>query len=287
MFTELMLPIGPFSVKIKTDNITVIENLAKLYVDYPKLTHTNFADFPITITTSSLLRRWIKPQVDFFIEEFPPFKPLPKSQAFAMFEWGLNYCITSKAHQFLIFHAGTIEKNGQVIMMPAHQGSGKSTLTAAMVYNGFRLFSDELALVSLADDLIYPCTRPINLKNQSIDVINNYIDNAVFSTIAKDTHKGTVALLKPPTDSVKRIQEPAPAKHIVFPKYKAGAKAVLTPIPDKLAAFKELIEHSFNYHVLGETAFKQCAKLLKDVDCYEFVYSDFEDAKQIFNELVS
>jgi len=285
MLTQFTLPIGPFTFSIKTDHKSVMENLSSLYSDYSFSTDSPFIDFPITITTRSFVRSFIKPQVDFFLDEFPPFKPLPKSQSFAMLEWGMNWCITTQAHQFLIFHAGTIEKNGKVIIMPAEQGSGKSTLTAAMVYNGWRLFSDELALISLDDGLAYPCTRPINLKNDSIGVINNYIDNAIFSTIAKDTHKGTVALLKPPKNSVKRMFEPALPHCIVFPKYVAGVEAKLTPI-SQINTFEQLIQHSFNYHILGVEGFNSIANLLKNVSCYQFEYSDFEQAKILLSALV-
>lgn len=286
MFSQFTLPIGPFNFAIKTDNSSVIDNLSMLYADYQFTDSQSFIDFPITITTKSFIRGFIKPQVDFLIDEFVPFKPLPKDQSFAMLEWGMNWCITTRAHQFLILHAGTIEKNGNVIIMPAEQGSGKSTLTAAMVYNGWRLFSDELALVSLTDGLVYPCTRPINLKNDSIDIINNYLDNPVFSTIAKDTHKGTVALLKPPKDSVERMHEPAPLHSIIFPKYKANVQAKLAPI-DQIEAFKLLISHSFNYHILAEEGFNQIANMLKNTKCYLFEYSDFEQANQLLSGIVN
>ncbi len=285
MPAHFTLPIGPFTFSIKTDHQAVVDNLSALYSDYTFSDDSPFIDFPITITTRSFIRRYVKPQIDFFLDEFAPFKPLPKDQSFAMLEWGMNWCITTRAHQFLIFHAGTIEKNGKVIMMPAEQGSGKSTLTAAMVYSGWRLFSDELALISLDDELVYPCTRPINLKNNSINVIKNYVDNAVFSTIAKDTHKGTVALLKPPTDSVKRMHEPAPLHCIVFPKYVANVEAKLTPI-NQIDTFQQLIEHSFNYHILGQEGFQLIASLLKNVTCYQFEYSDFAEAKELLSSLV-
>ena len=286
MSSQVNLPVGPFSFSIHSDNKMVLDNLDLLYQDYNFLNSNRFTDFNIEITTRSFLRRFIKPQIDFFLDEFSPFKPLPKDHAFAMLEWGMNWCIATKAHHFLILHAGTIEKNGHVIIMPAEPGSGKSTLTAALVYNGWRLFSDELGLISLKDELVYPCTRPINLKNNSIDIIKNYIPNSIFSTIAKDTHKGTVSLLKPPKESVVHMHEPAKLKSFVFPKYVAGSSAKLTPI-SKIDAFQVLIDQSFNYHILGFEAFNLISKLLQDVECFQFEYSDFEEAKTAFDSLVS
>ena len=286
MQPQVNLSVGPFNFSIRSNHKMVLDNLKLLYQDYALAEKYTFTDFDINITTRSFIRKLIKPQVDFLLDEFAPFKPLPKDHAFAMLEWGMNWCIATKAHHYLLLHAGTIEKNGKVIIMPAAPGSGKSTLTAALVYNGWRLFSDELGLISLKDELVYPCTRPINLKNDSIDIIKNYIDGAVFSTIANDTHKGTVSLLKPPKESVERMHEPAALHTFIFPKYVAGAKAKLTPL-NKSEAFQVIIEQSFNYHVLGLEAFELIAKLLNQVECYQFEYSDFEEAKIMFNELVN
>jgi HprK-related kinase A len=285
MLSQVVLPVGPFTFRINTDNTMVLDNLHSLYNAYPQGDSTSFIDFDITITTRNILRRWIKPQVDFLLDEFAPFKPLPKDHSFAMLEWGMNWCIATRAHQYLILHAGTIEKNGHVIIMPAEPGSGKSTLTAAMVYDGWRLFSDELALVSLENEKVYPSTRPINLKNDSIDIIKKQVNSAVFSTVAKDTHKGTVALLKPPQASVNRMHEPADLHSFVFPKYVKGAKAKLTQISN-IDAFQVIIEQSFNYHTLGVDAFNLLSNLLARVKCYQFEYSDFDEAKQIFSDLV-
>jgi hypothetical protein len=285
MLPQVTLPIGPFAFSIRSNHSMVLDNLQCLYQDYPALEPSSFIDFNITITTNSFLRRFIKPQVDFYLDEFPPFKPLPKDHAFAMLEWGMNWSIATKAHQYLLLHSGVIEKNGKAIIMPAAPGSGKSTLTAALVYSGWRLFSDELGLISLKDNLIYPCTRPINLKNESINIIRNFVPNAVFSSIANDTHKGTVSLLKPPQESVKLMQQPAPLHAFVFPKYVAGATAKLS-LMNKLEAFQVIIDQSFNYHILGLDAFNIISSLLNQVNCYQFEYSQFDEAINIFDELV-
>src|SRR3546814_17273791 len=70
-------------------------------------------------------------------------------QALPMLEWGLNWCIGAHGHQFLIIHAAVIERNGLAAILPGAPGSGKSTLTACLVHNGWRLLSDAMALVSL------------------------------------------------------------------------------------------------------------------------------------------
>src|SRR3546814_3330456 len=87
-----------------------------------------------------------------------------------MLEWGLNWCIGLHGHRYLIIHAAAIERNGLAVILPGAPGSGKSTLTAFLVHHGWRLLSDELALVSLHDGRLTALARPIGLKNRSIDL---------------------------------------------------------------------------------------------------------------------
>jgi HprK-related kinase A len=106
-----------------------------------------------------------RPQVLFRLDGVVPFRSLPLRHAVPIFEWGLNWCIVSRANNYLIIHAAAIEKGGHVAIMPGVPGSGKSTLTAGLVNRGWRLLSDEMALISLTDGSVTPLVRPISLEN--------------------------------------------------------------------------------------------------------------------------
>src|SRR3954451_9468110 len=52
------------------------------------------------------------------------------------------------AHDFLLYvHAGVVGTNTSSVLLPSAAGSGKSSLTMALVNRGFRYFSDEVALI--------------------------------------------------------------------------------------------------------------------------------------------
>src|SRR3546814_19883114 len=87
-----------------------------------------------------------------------------------MLEWGLNWCIGLHGHRYLIIHAAAIERNGLAFILPGAPGSGKSTLTAFLVHHGWRLLSDQQALVSLQDRRLPALTPPIGLTNRPIDL---------------------------------------------------------------------------------------------------------------------
>jgi HprK-related kinase A len=226
----------------------------------------------------------LRPQVEFDLEGMAPFRPLPLAQAFPMFEWVLNWCISSRAHRYLIIHAAVVEKNGRAVILPAPPGSGKSTLCAALVSAGWRLLSDELALVRLADGQLQPVPRPISLKNASIGVIRAFAPQSVFSPEVEDTVKGTIAHLKAPADSIERAQEPARPGWVIFPRYVAGAPAQLEPLAPA-RAFMRVAENGFNYSVLGAAGFRALGGLIDTVSSHEFSYGVLDEAIALFDRL--
>lgn len=280
----LMLRTGPFVSRVWTDLPVMERGLELLYADYPVEDADGFADFHVSVTRPRSLRRWFKPQAQLLYDQQALFEPLPLDQAVPMFEWGLNWAMGTQANQYLILHAATIERNGRVAIMPAPPGSGKSTLCAGLVNRGWRLLSDEMALITLDEGLIVPLARPVSLKNKSIEVMTRFAPDAVFSDRAEETHKGTVALMRAPRDSVARKQDAARPAWIVFPNYLPGSDTVLTP-RSKAATFMEVGENAFNYSIHGRRGFDILAGILDSCTCYDFRYSDLEQAVEVFSSL--
>lgn len=282
----IRLQTGSFVTCIRSGIPRVADGIGLLYADYPLRADDDFADFYVNFRRPAGVRRWLRPQVRFDYDGLAPFQPLPLEQAFAMFEWSLNWCVSSRAHRYLIIHAAVVERNGFAAILPAPPGSGKSTLCAALVARGWRLLSDELTLVSLDSGELVPLPRPISLKNGSIELIGKYAPDAVFTRPLHDTAKGTVAHMKAPLDSVVRAGEAARAGWIVFPKYAAGAAALLTPVP-RARAFLRVAENAFNYSLLGAAGFDSVAGLIDTADTFDFTYSALDDAIAVFTELAA
>ena len=264
----------------------VARGISLLYGDFAVLEPDDFADFHIAVAAPAGLRRWVRPQVIFSLDGFAPFRPLPANQAYPMFEWGLNWCIAAHAHNYLVIHAAVVERSGRAVVLPAPPGSGKSTLCAGLVARGWRLLSDELTLLDLDSGLIQPLARPVNLKNASIDVIRGFHAGAVITAPVHDTTKGTVALMRPPPESVARAGEPALPAWVVFPRYIAGAPAVLET-KSKAQTFMRLVEQAFNYDILGARGFEAAGNLVDRCACFEFSYGDLDDAVAVFDSLAA
>ena len=280
----LVLRTGPFANRIRSDVPPLIDSLALMYADYPVDPDGGFIDFHLDLRRSGGLRRWYRSQVHFAYDGTAPFQPLPLGQAYPMLEWTMNWCVSHRAHGYLIIHAAVLEKHGRAIILPAPPGSGQSTLTAALLGHGWRLLSDEMTLVHLDDGVLVPLPRPVSLKNASIDIIRAFRPDAVLSRPVEDTTKGTIAHLKAPRESIARAAEPARPACIVFPRWEAGAAIALEALP-KARAFMQVADNSFNYQVLGARGFAALGGLIDASDAYTFRYSSLPQAMALFERL--
>lgn len=282
----IVLQTGSYATHLESSVAGIARGLALLYGAYPVFDADAFADFHLKIVQPAGVRRWLRQQVLLMHNGVSMYKPLPLAQALPMFEWGLNWCVSSRAHDCLIIHAAVLERNGRALILPAPPGSGKSTLCAALAHRGWRLLSDELTLIQLADGRVQPLPRPISLKNASIPVMQAYLhaDDAVFSPPVTDTIKGTVGHLRAPLASVARSAERAAPGWIVFPRYQAGAATELTPLP-KAGTVLRVAENAFNYSLLAERGFDAMTGLVDASRCYSFVYSELDEAVALFAQL--
>lgn len=281
----LDLQVGLYTFRLVARGMgKVATSLSVLYADYEtkSVSDDGFIDFHVSVET--LRKFYFIKKAQFFFDGFPPFNALPYRHAPAIIEWGLNWCISSQINTYLIIHAAVIEKSGYAVVMPAPPGSGKSTLTAALIQEGWRLLSDELTLIDLDTRLIIPFPRPVSLKNQSIDVIKQRYPHVVFGPLSSDTVKGSVCHIKPPSTSVAQQRLSCPVGWIIFPKYEAEAKTELI-VKEKAQTFLDMADNSFNYSCLGEEGFNVLAGVVDGADCYQFRYSELSEAIHEFNSL--
>ncbi len=281
----LRLAIGPFAVSIRYAlHDLFAPTLQFLYGDFPLLPERTPAEFRIRLGRPMSLRRWFRPQVVFWLDDIEPFYPFPAALAFPLFEWGLNWCIYDHVHEFLVLHAAVVEKGGRALVMPAATGSGKSTLAAALVHRGWRLLSDEFALIGKSDGLVYPIPRPIGLKQASIPLIRQFAPGLQMGPSFIDTRKGTVAHLRPPADAVQRMIEPARPAWLVFPAFDAKLGGGLVSM-SKASAFIAASGSSFNYRILGEAGFDHLSRLIDQCEAFDLPFNELAAAADALDRL--
>jgi len=282
----LSLDYGACTVRIVAPHTEFETSLKTVYGAFDFIENPEFSDFHINLQRGSKIRRYIRPTVHFQIDGIRPFDPFPLSNALPLYEWGINWCFAQRFNQYILLHAGTLAQGNKGIVMAAVPGSGKSTLSAAMMLRGFRLLSDEFGVLDPATGGLLPMLKPIALKNQSIDIIRFFSDCASLGPTFVGTKKGDVAHLGPDRPSVIARHQAATPALIIFPRYEDGAKLTLTlQSPD--LAFSRLAFNSFNYALLGPISFTAVAALAARCPAYELRYSQLDEAVNCLRDLVA
>jgi HprK-related kinase A len=273
----MVVSMGPFRVRIASRIPHFCRQFTDLYRYHRLADAEPFVDFDLRLTSRWSWRAPRGRVVAFEFNGDAPILPLPIDQAMPLFEWGLNWCVTSHAHHFIIVHAGIVARGGEAILMPGASGSGKSTLTTALCYSGWRLLSDELALIDMEQGLAYPMPRPISLKNKSIASIQAFSSEVHIGCIVSETRKGEIALLRPPAASVAAEEHPARITRILFPIYEPSVSAVGVPLT-RGQAFLKTFDSTFNYGIRGKRDFALLADLIERAPAAEIRYGDLDAA---------
>lgn len=278
---------GPFRVRLRTSLRALIDLWAGFYADAEVVPPGGVHDARIEVLGTRPFMGLKPPRAVFLSDGQRPFEPFPLDHAFPLLEWGINWTIAMRAHQYLMLHAGVVEQSGRALILPAMPGSGKSTLSIALALTGWRLLSDEFGLIDPTRRVVFPLPRAVPLKNASIQVIREFSPAAQMGPVFPRTRKGDVCHVRPPANAILDQDVPALPEWIVFPRFLAGVRKVaLNPLPKSLA-FTRLAQNAFNYRLLGALGFDVLTALVRDCDCYSLEYGNLSDALSEIDGLAS
>lgn len=283
---DIVLRIPPFNVRLRSPFNDVAQHIQRFYRRCIQIPTESFIDFDVRLCPGIGLRRLWRPQARFLVDDQNPFLPLPANQAAPMFEWGLNWAVASRPLGYLVLHAAVLARGSDGIILSGFPGAGKSTLCAALAFlEGWRLFSDELAIIDSATGNLLPHPRPINLKNHSISVVGAF-PGARLGPCFEDTRKGTVAHAAAPDASIDQATEPGRPKWLVFPRFQIGAETRVFEIP-RAEAFALIQQQSFNRDRMGDVGFAAICRLLSEVRCFATVFGSTSGGLDGIRQIVS
>lgn len=280
---ELPLRIGPYIYNVQSNLPSVVAGIKTLYADFRVAGAQEFVDFNVAILRGGLLQR-LRGEAEFLFDGKSPFDTIPTGQAYAFLEWGMNWCVSLHTNEFLKLHAAAVSRGNTAIIMPGVPGAGKSTLCAALGLSGWRILSDEHAMIPPGTTEVVPLCRPVSLKNESIEVIKSFSSRAIFGPVSKKTHKGVVVHMKADLDPDSHDSKNLQARAMIFPRYTRDEPQRLSP-RRRTDSFILAAYHSFNYSLLCEAGFDAMKTLIEKVDCYDLVYHDLDWAVKTVGDL--
>lgn len=187
------------------------------------------------------------------------------------------------AHDFLFyFHAGVVGTGASCVLLPAAAGSGKSSLTAALVHRGFRYFSDEVALIEPFTFHVSPMPLAMCIKSTGWDLMAHYYPEILSLPVHVRCDGKVLHYIPPPADAMER--DPMPVRHIIFPRYEQDAPTRLEWVKRSEALGRLMGECLALRQRLDHKNVRQLVGWIAGIECYELPFSSLETAAQLVVE---
>ena len=145
-----------------------------------------------------------------------------------LMQLGQRLLVFNEARQAML-HAAVLARNGCGLLFPASAGSGKTTLTAWLLGQGYGLLSDELASIGEGGDLD-GFTRPLNIKPGSRTLMDSF--DWMDVPLAQSILSNGITLASWDRYPVKNLS----ATFIVFPSYVVGCPFEVESLSQGLCA---------------------------------------------------
>jgi hypothetical protein len=187
------------------------------------------------------------------------------------------------AHDFLFYiHAGVVGTGSGCVLLPGAAGSGKSSLTAALVHRGFRYFSDEVALIEPTTFHVSPMPLAMCIKSTGWDLMARYYPGILSLPVHVRIDEKVLRYIPPPADSLEQV--PMPVSHIIFPRYEEAAPNQLERVKRSEALGRLMNECLALRQRLDQNNVQQLVRWIAGIECYELTFSSLEAATKLAAE---
>lgn len=183
-----------------------------------------------------------------------------RSLALASLLWAFNREVVARAEGCLLLHAAAAERDGIVVLLPASQNSGKTTLCAGLLRRGYRYVTDEAVAVDTVTGCVRPFPKALSLDSGSWPLFPDQeprLGQAQSSYVRDQWHVPAVSLGAEVAGS--RVGMP---RVLLSPRHAAGAEGMVSPLRPAEAVLL-LHENSFNGSTWGQDGLSAAARLVQ------------------------
>jgi hypothetical protein len=196
----------------------------------------------------------------------------------AHLDWLAPTDALTTAVRYGVFHSAVLSYAGQGLMLPAAAGSGKTTLTAALLHAGFHYLSDEAALVDPLTRRVYAYPKLLSVKQPA--TLARLLDLPPGIAAGAPTVPGKVWHLDPLALAPGRLREATTVSAIIFPRYRADSATLLSPLGGAKAAL-ELLRCGVSALARPPGGLELAAALVGDARCFHLAIGDLAEAVRL------
>jgi len=196
-------------------------------------------------------------------------KPTPEAAAVALGR-RIHELALAALPEFTKIHAGCASWRGRQLLAVGPPRSGKTTLMARLLYEGFAVSGDELALVRAGQALAYP--RRFGVRPQTLSLVPQ------MAFLAGKTPSGSEAVVVDPAElGFDWTIAPAPVDAVFFLEPNHGGRTHLRPCPQYLMA-QRIMSQSTPPDAGRRAWIRDVCGILNPARCYTLRVGDLDVA---------
>lgn len=192
--------------------------------------------------------------------------------------WHVNRDTFAMERERVLIHAGAVTGPGGAIILPAGTGSGKSTLVAALVSDGFGYLSDEAAAIGPGPCVVNPLPLPLHLKDSK----------RLFPDLAPadrdERFVNSSWRLDPERLRPGCLADASEARLVVFPSFEPDVATCVEPLTRPEACVR-LVGNTMNFAKNSDEALPVLRHIAERSRSFALTYSNSEDAVEAIRGL--
>lgn len=184
----------------------------------------------------------------------------------------INVETVRRTGDFFLVHAGAVvTPRGDGVLLPGAAGSGKTSLTAALVRDGFGYLSDEAGAIDPITRRLYPYAKPLHLK---IGVFG-YFEAALAKSMDQSA-QAWERQVRADDLAAESAAGPCEPAFIIVPRYRGGTATTMAPLTTA-ESVAELGRNAWNLGLYGARGLELLADLCRKARGWRLDYGDLDE----------
>lgn len=177
---------------------------------------------------------------------------------------------------FVTLHAAAVARDGELVLLAGESGAGKTTLTLALLEDGWTYLSDDLAPVSAETGLVHPFPKPLGVKEASA-----WSElRTAFETTSLGAPGGAFLV---PASRWDVATDALPVRALLFPRFSADSSLEV----ERLTPARAAAGASAYLRRLDPSRVALLNRLCRSATCAQLVYGTTADALVAIEDLLN